>query len=193
MARPAVVQYGDILTLNCTTSGSNDNMFQWYKDDIILEGNTDNILNITDVTADDGGLYECVVNNTAGNSSANITIYGMSCLSLCTLHMYVMFSLVAPRFIAVPQSVEEFIGSPVNLSCSADGFPVPDITWLFQGMTYTNETVNTTNSTYTESTIIITDVILSHGGIYSCEIDSPALVMSSTSDATVTVISGKIN
>ena len=193
MARPAVVQYGDILTLNCTTSGSNDNMFQWYKDDIILEGNTDNILNITDVTADDGGLYECVVNNTAGNSSANITIYGMSCLSLCTLHMYVMFSLVAPRFIAVPQSVEEFIGSPVNLSCSADGFPVPDITWLFQGMTYTNETVNTTNSTYTESTIIITDVILSHGGIYSCEIDSPALVMSSTSDATVAVISGKIN
>ena len=193
MARPAVVQYGDILTLNCTTSGGNDNMFQWYKDDIILEGNTDNILNIDDVTADDGGLYECVVGNTAGNSSANITIYGMSCLLLCTLHMYVMFSLVAPRFIAVPQSVEEFIGSVVNLLCSADGFPVPDITWLFQGMTYTNETVNTTNSTYTESTIMITDVMLSHGGIYSCEIDSPALVMSSTSDATVAVISGKIN
>ena len=193
MARPAVMQYGDILTLNCTTSGGNDNTFQWYKDDIILEGNTDNILNITDVTADDGGLYECVVNNTAGNSSANITIYGMSCLSLCTLHMYVMFSLVAPRFITVPQSVEEFIGSAVNLSCSADGFPVPDITWLFQGMTYTNETVNTTNSTYTESTIVITDLMLSHGGIYFCEIDSPALVMSSTSDATVAVISGKIN
>ena len=82
MARPAVVQYGDILTLNCTTSGGNDNMFQWYKDDIILEGNTDNILNITDVTADDGGLYECVVNNTAGNSSATITIYGTYLLSI---------------------------------------------------------------------------------------------------------------
>ena len=79
MARPAVVEYGDILTLNCTTSDGHDNMFQWYKDDIILEGNIDSILNITDVTADDGGLYECVVNNTAGNSSANITIYGMSC------------------------------------------------------------------------------------------------------------------
>ena len=80
MARPAIVEYGDVLTLNCTTAGGHDNMFQWYKDNIMLEENTDSILNITDVTADDGGLYECVVNNTAGNSSANITIYGMSSL-----------------------------------------------------------------------------------------------------------------
>ena len=80
MARPAIVEYGDVLTLNCTTAGGHDNMFQWYKDNIMLEENTDSILNITDVTTDDGGLYECVVNNTAGNSSANITIYGMSSL-----------------------------------------------------------------------------------------------------------------
>ena len=100
--------------------------------------------------------------------------------------------LVAPRFITVPQSAEELIGSGVNLSCSADGFPVPDITWLFQGMIFTNETVNITNSTYTESTIVITDLMLSHGGIYSCEIDSSAVVMSSSSDATVAVIGGKI-
>ena len=79
MARPAVVEYGDILTLNCTSGGGHGNMFQWYKDDIILEGYTNNVLNITDITADDGGIYECVVNNTAGNNSADITIYGMSC------------------------------------------------------------------------------------------------------------------
>ena len=100
--------------------------------------------------------------------------------------------LVAPRFITVPQSAEEFIGSAVNLSCSADGFPIPDITWLFQGMNFTNETVNITNSTYTESTIVITDLMLSHGGVYSCEINSSAAVMSSSNDATVIVIGGKI-
>ena len=100
--------------------------------------------------------------------------------------------LVAPRFITVPQSAEEFIGSAVNLSCSADGFPVPDITWLFQGMNFTNGTVNITNSTYTESTIVITNLMLSHGGVYSCEIDSSAAIVSSNSDATVAVIGGKI-
>ena len=81
MARPATVEYGDILTLTCTASGGPNNMFCWYKDGIYLEGITDGILNITNVTANDGGLYECTVNNKAGNSAANITIYGKVCIS----------------------------------------------------------------------------------------------------------------
>ena len=102
------------------------------------------------------------------------------------------FCLVAPRFIGMPQSVEAFIGAAVNLSCSADGFPVPDITWTFQAMPFTNETVNSSNSTYTESTIVITNLLLSHGGSYSCRIESAAAVMSISSSATVAVIGGKI-
>ena len=78
-ARPIVIQYGDTLTLNCTASGGPDNMLRWFKDDVLLEGSDENILELTAVSAADGGLYECVVNNTAGNSTANITIYGMSC------------------------------------------------------------------------------------------------------------------
>ena len=87
MERPATVEYEDDLLLTCTASGGPNNMFYWFKDDVYLDGSTDGILNITDVTADDGGLYECVVNNTAGNSSADITIYGESCtcISLNTL------------------------------------------------------------------------------------------------------------
>ena len=82
--RPVVVEYGDVLTLNCTASGGPDNMFFWYKDDVLLQS-SNNILNITAVSAADGGLYECVVSNTAGNSTADITVYGKSCLSLNTL------------------------------------------------------------------------------------------------------------
>ena len=75
-ARPVVVEYGDVLTLNCTASGGPDNMLRWYKDNVLLQGNNENMLDITSVNAADGGLYECVVNNTAGNSTANITVYG---------------------------------------------------------------------------------------------------------------------
>ena len=82
-ARPAVVEYGDVLSLNCTASGGPDIFFLWYKDDVLETDNIlNNIVNITAVSTTDGGLYECVVNNTAGNSTANITIYGRSCLSL---------------------------------------------------------------------------------------------------------------
>ena len=83
-ARPVVVEYGDVLVLNCTASGGPDNMFFWYKDDFLLEGIYENILELTAISAADGGLYECVVNNTAGNSTANINIYGRYCLSLNT-------------------------------------------------------------------------------------------------------------
>ena len=107
-----------------------------------------------------------------------------------TYCIVVMFYLVPPRFITVPQSAEEFIGSAVNLSCSADGFPAPDITWLFQGMNFTNETVNIINSTYTESAIVITYLMLNHGGVYSCNINSVATPLLSQSIATVAVISG---
>ena len=78
MARPVSVEYGGDITLSCISSDDPNNMFFWFKDGVYADGNIDNILNITDVTADDGGLYECVVNNTAGSSSANITIYGES-------------------------------------------------------------------------------------------------------------------
>ena len=79
-ARPAVVDYGDALTLNCTASGGPANMFRWFKDGVLLQGNDGGVLEISAVNATDGGLYECEVNNTAGNSTVDITIYGESCL-----------------------------------------------------------------------------------------------------------------
>ena len=90
-ARPVVVENGDVLTLNCTASGGPDNMLHWYKDNVLLQGNTDNVLEITSVNAADGGFYECVINNTAGNSTANVTIYGRSCLllNICTRNLKV--------------------------------------------------------------------------------------------------------
>ena len=65
--------------------------------------------------------------------------------------------------------------------------------WLFEGTTFTNDTVNYTNATYAESTIAITDLMLSHGGTYTCDINSTAIVISRNSSATVAVIGGKIN
>ena len=75
------MENGDTLTLTCMTSGGPDNMFHWVKDGIYTDGS---ILSISAITATDG-LYECVVNNTAGNSTANITIYGRTTFSHNTL------------------------------------------------------------------------------------------------------------
>ena len=53
-------------------------------------------------------------------------------------------------------------------------------------------TVNNTNSTYAESTIVLTNLMLTDGGSYSCEVDTAAIVMPDSRDATLAVIGGKI-
>ena len=69
-------------------------MFRWVKDGDDITGSTNSMLNITDVTADDGGLYQCVVNNEAGNSSADINIYGRIHISFNMLGMPIMFLFI---------------------------------------------------------------------------------------------------
>ena len=69
---------------------------------------------------------------------------------------------------------------------------MPMITWSFQGMPYMGDTVDYANSTYSESTIVFTNVMLTDGGSYSCRIDSAAIVMSVSRDAILAVIGGKI-
>ena len=78
----------------------------------------------------------------------------------------------------------------MNLLCSADGFPAPDIMWYFQGMSFTSESVNSTNLTYTESTIVINSLMLSDGGMYECIIDNDAMMVPHNHSATVAVIDG---
>ena len=105
-----------------------------------------------------------------------------------------MFCLytVAPQFITEPEGVEEFTGTVINVTCSADGFPVPDIMWTFQDMPYTDGIVNSTmsNLTFTESTIVINNLMLNDGGDYQCIIDSDAIMVLRNSKATVAVIDG---
>ena len=66
------------------------------------------------------------------------------------------------------------------------------ITWSLETMPYMGNTVDYANSTYSESTIVLTNVMLTDGGSYSCQIDSAAIVMAVSSDATLAVIGGKI-
>ena len=84
IAKSIRVENGDSLTLTCMTSGGPSNMFHWVKDGIDTYGST---LSINAITATDGGLYECVVNNTGGNSTAKITIYCRTCISHNTLYI----------------------------------------------------------------------------------------------------------
>ena len=108
-----VTSLDDTVMMMCIGSGGPNNTYEWIKDGTILDGETSDTLTLITVNASSGGSYTCTVSNAAGSDSASTTLY------------------VAP-YIVTP--LEEQIlttdGSNVNISCDADGFPSPNVSWV---------------------------------------------------------------
>ena len=73
----------------------------------------DSMLEVMDIDASSGGVYTCIVSNAAGSDSASTTLY------------------VAP-YIVTPLEEQTLTtnGSNVSISCDADGFPNPSVSWV---------------------------------------------------------------
>jgi hypothetical protein len=98
------------VTLTCSNRGGPTNVYEWRKDETILTSETNNTLKLNSVEVTSGGDYTCTVHNAAGVDSTTTTLY------------------IAP-YIITPLEIEisAFNGSTINVSCEADGFPLPTI------------------------------------------------------------------
>ena len=141
----------DDATLICTSFGGPENSFQWFKDgvpitELVTGENNTNVLVIYNVTAStDGGVYECVVNNSAGSDNANVSLN------------------ISPQFSQSPQDVLTRVGETVTMVCVAVAYPQPTYQWVkLNGDLPTNATGN--NST----TLIIHSVTYEDEGSYCC-------------------------
>ena len=124
----------------CDALGGPNNTFQWEVNGNVI-GN-DRILEVMDINASSGGVYTCIVSNAAGSDSASTTLY------------------VAP-YIVTPLDEQTLTvnGSSVNLTCEADGFPLPTISW----------DRNTTDITVSDdSELILSMVTFGQEGVYRC-------------------------
>ena len=120
--------------------GGPSNTFQWKRNGNII-GN-DSMLEVLDIDAFSGGNYICTVSNTAGSGSAFTTLY------------------VAPYIVTpLEEVILTFNGSSLNLTCEADGFPLPTVTW---DRNETDEVVSD------NSQLIIPTVTFGQEGVYRC-------------------------
>jgi hypothetical protein len=119
----------------------------WEKNGEAINGENENQLTLTDFNASLGGLYTCTVSNAAGSDSASTTLY------------------VAPYIVTPLLGEQTFTtsGSNVNISCDADGFPSPTVSWV--DMTNV-EVVNII------SLLEFSPVTFGDEGIYRCEATS---------------------
>ena len=90
------------------------------------------------------------------------------------------------------QDVEVTVGSQLMLSCSADGFPVPTISWLFNDMEITDGISSDGTATAPSSTLTLSSVELNNTGDYVCQITSTAVTMSVNSTIAVDGVVGKL-
>ena len=136
-----VASLNDIVILMCISSGGPNNAYNWAKDEMILDGETSDTLTLIIINGSSGGNYTCTVSNAAGSDSASTTLY------------------VAP-YIVTPLEEQTLTtdGSNVSISCDADGFPSPTVSW-----------VDMTNAAVMNTSILeFSPVMFGDEGLYRC-------------------------
>ena len=174
----------------CDVDGGPNNTFQWEKDSDILANETMDTLQLSNVAVSDAGLYQCTVTNAAGNSSDSTQFY------------------VAPNIITAPdENIRVNVSVSVTFTCVAEGFPVPDITWEYDGNSFSGSAsgnvsgsgsggsssgqdsigeVNTTvNGTMVTSTLTIDPVQYDSFGMYRCVANSSFLMRYDSAETTL--------
>ena len=144
----------------CNAMGG-PNTFQWEVNGDII-GN-DSVLEVIDIDASSGGNYTCRVSNAAGNDSTSTMLY------------------VAP-YVVTPLEEQTLTtnGSSVNISCDADGFPRPTVSW-----------VDMTNAEVVNMSLLeFSPVMFGDEGLYRCvaTADINGMNFNATDD---TILTGK--
>ena len=66
---------GDNVIFTCSSLGGPGNSFTWMRRNDRQVVGSESQLTISDLDAFDGGQYQCIVENSAGNDSADVTLY----------------------------------------------------------------------------------------------------------------------
>lgn len=111
-----VAIFGDNVVLTCTNLGGPNNTYSWFKDGEEIGSETESNLTLTRVNSTQGGMYTCVVTNSAGRNNN-------------TLILNIQPYITAPPYGLV--AVEN--GTNASFVCEVEGFPLPSTTWIKYG------------------------------------------------------------
>ena len=147
---------GDTAMLVCTSMGGPDNTYQWLVNGSDISGETSGTLMFTTMTAADGGVYTCLVSNTAGSDTASTYVF------------------IAPYFTTPPIDIMQPMGSSGSLSCVAEAFPDPEYQWeRVDGEPIRADIVTR------QSTLLLSSIMFGDEGEYSCYVTSREMTIQS--------------
>lgn len=62
---------GDDASITCDASGSGSITYQWYKDDVLLDGETSKTFSLESITREDSGVYNCIATSEYGETRSD--------------------------------------------------------------------------------------------------------------------------
>jgi len=158
------VQVGGQVNLSIGYTGDSPLVFQWYKNDAIIQGQVSSSLLIASVAESDAGSYTVKVKNDGGSVTSAAAVLTVTVP-------------VAPTIVTQPEDKTVEVGGSTSLSVQAEGTQPLVYTWYKDGVIVPASMGNT---------LPIMAVQTSNGGIYSVKVTN--MVGSVTSnDVTVTV------
>uniref|UniRef100_A0AAX7UA66 Neural cell adhesion molecule L1 n=1 Tax=Astatotilapia calliptera TaxID=8154 RepID=A0AAX7UA66_ASTCA len=112
----------------------------------------DRRLRFTNISESDGGEYQCIAENSQGN----------------TKHIYMLTVEAAPYWIKEPVSQLYAPGETVRLDCQADGIPSPIISWTINGVPISGVDKDPRRTLTASGSLILEDVNFGDTAIYQC-------------------------
>lgn len=105
--------------------------------------------------------------------------------------------IVKPEIIESPVAANvSIMMEPIELTCSASGFPIPTISWIHNGRRLSQTgRINITNNTNEDlnirtSQLTVYDTVLPDTGLYKCEVTNLAVYPSVSSDEVTVLVQG---
>ncbi|XP_050099300.1 twitchin isoform X8 [Anopheles aquasalis] len=180
--KPTISQKGDVLSMECILEAMPVADITWYHgQDKIVDGERFKILRkaisidtylltlqISQPTANDGGIYRCHAFNPFGESNAHITL---------NFKANENERGFAPSFVEKPKIIPNKLGTLITMKCRCRSKPKPTVKWMRkkQEVTSSNKValeVKTVDEDTYELTLNIKDPNADDGGSYSCIISN---------------------
>ena len=157
-----IFEHDDNVTLSCDSRGGPANQFNWTitRNDVTTQGPLSSTFEQSPVM---GGVYTCMVSNTAGFGSATTTVF------------------ISLRFIVQPNDTETDVGERLVLICEAESFPDPTYEWfrLDSGIRGNLTGLNA-------SSVVLDSVLFGDEGEYFCSATSRTNFTALSRTATLT-------
>ncbi|HTT57235.1 MAG TPA: ExeM/NucH family extracellular endonuclease [Opitutaceae bacterium] len=172
------VNAGDTVHFTVAAGGTAPFTYQWRKGGVALSdggsisGTTSDTLTLTGVTTGDGGSYDVVVSNSAGDATSDAAVLTVNPLA------------VAPSITTQPVSQTVTAGNTASFTVAAGGTPPFTYQWRFGGANLTDGSFVTGSAT---ATLTLTGVTAAFAGSYDVVVSNGVNPPAVSNPATLTV------